>query len=175
MKKKLKNLAKDTAAAALLLLPTIGVLWFGLDMHLPVHAAEVNHIRNGLSQEWVEELSYYFSAEEEDALLGVAQAEAGNQGVIGQALVMRVVLNRTEDVRFPDSVMGVISEPGQFTTWTNGAIEGAVPTADTESALDLICTGWDESGGALYFDSNGVGFDWAEHLFDYGAHHFYYH
>lgn len=171
----LKKVVKETLGALFLMIPAIGVLWFGLDMHLPVRAAEKQRIRDGLSQEWIEESTYHFTECEKAWLLKTAVAEAGNQGTIGQALVMRVVLNRVEDGRFSPSIEGVITSPHQFATYSNGSIAAAIPNEDSYDALSLIEDGWDESQGALYFDSGGTGRGWAEHMFDYGAHHFYYH
>ena len=37
-------------------------------------------------------------------LMHVAEAEAGNQGVEGMALVMQVVLNRVKSPKFPNTI-----------------------------------------------------------------------
>lgn len=71
-------------------------------------------------------------------LLKTAQAEAGNQGITGQWLVMCVILNRVESEDFPDTVYGVISQPGQFSTFASGAIDKAEPTSDTHNALAYL-------------------------------------
>ena len=183
-KKLVKKIFQEIGGVLLLSVPAIGVLWFGLDMHLPVHAAEAHNIRQGVVtiqpcriRDGVdtEAQAYYFTNEETEWLLKTAMAEAGNQGTIGQALVMRVILNRVEDGRFSPSIEGVITAPHQFSTYSNGSIAEAIPNEDSYEALLLIESGWDESQGALYFDSDGTGFGWTEHIFDYGAHHFYYH
>lgn len=71
-------------------------------------------------------------------LLKTAQAEAGNQGMTGQWLVMCVILNRVESEDFPDTVYEVISQPGQFSTYASGAIDNAEPTSDTHEALAYL-------------------------------------
>lgn len=113
-----------------------------------------------------------FTEDEEWELLHIAQAEAGNQGVIGQALVMRVVLNRVEDGYWGDSIHEVLTYPNQFSTVRSGSWYRE-PNADSYEALELIRGGWDESQGALYFRTASGHFAWATYLFTYGNHNFY--
>lgn len=63
---------------------------------------------------WVERVSLDLSGADEYLLAKIAYAEAGNQDVVGQALVIRVVLNRVRSDEFPDSIPEVIFEEGQF-------------------------------------------------------------
>lgn len=110
------------------------------------------------------------------ALLKIAQAEAGNQGIEGMALVMEVVLNRTQKDGFPDTITGVIEEKGRFGTVTNGMYQKAEPSPEAHLALAMI-----ESGKP--FDTEIVGFEASangralEKYFDYvytvGDHDFY--
>lgn len=46
-----------------------------------------------------------FTYEESQLLMGIAQAEAGNQGPDGMWLVMSVVLNRVNNPEFPDNIL----------------------------------------------------------------------
>ena len=55
-----------------------------------------------------------FSYEDARLLMGIAQAEAGNQGSDGMWLVMSVVLNRVKSPEFPDSIKAVIYQESQF-------------------------------------------------------------
>ena len=103
--------------------------------------------------------------EDKRILMQIACAEAGNQGVIGQALIMRVVLNRQE--KHGGTIRGIIYAPFQF------YIEGMCPgNEDSYAALELILSGWDESQGALYFCATGYNYYGDEHLFKYGGHYF---
>ena len=43
--------------------------------------------------------------------------EAGNQSMEGQRAVVEVILNRVLSDKYPDTVEGVLSQSGQFTTW----------------------------------------------------------
>lgn len=58
--------------------------------------------------------------DEAQMLMRIASAEAGNQGIHGMYLVMRVVINRVLDDDFPDSIKGVIFQKGQFETISKG-------------------------------------------------------
>lgn len=82
-----------------------------------------------------------FLLEDAQLLMQVAQAEAGNQGITGQWLVMCVILNRVDSEEFPNTIEEVISQDGQFATYANGAIEKAEPTSDTHLALAYLESG----------------------------------
>lgn len=62
---------------------------------------------------------------EMELIAQLVQAEAGNQSLEGKRLVVDVVLNRVADPRFPDTVEGVIFQPGQFSVVKNGEFEKA--------------------------------------------------
>lgn len=47
------------------------------------------------------------------------QAEAGNQNIEGRRYVAAVIINRVDDPAFPDTVEGVLSQDGQFSTYKN--------------------------------------------------------
>lgn len=55
-----------------------------------------------------------FTYEEAQLLMGIAQAEAGNQGPDGMWLVMSVVLNRVNNPEFPNNIHDVIYAENQF-------------------------------------------------------------
>jgi len=55
-----------------------------------------------------------FTYEDAQLLMGIAQAEAGNQGSDGMWLVMSVVLNRVNTPGFPDTIREVIYEKSKF-------------------------------------------------------------
>lgn len=98
-----------------------------------------------------------FSDEESQMLLKLAMAEAEDQGVIGKALVIRVVKNRVDSEAFPNSIQDVIYEPKQFSPVWDGRYDEAVPDAECYEALEWVLNYWDGSAGALYFEA-----DWNE-------------
>lgn len=116
---------------------------------------------------------------EEDAemLMRLAMAEAEGESVEGKALVMLVVLNRVEAEAFPDTVEEVIFQKNQFSvTNAGGRYWTREPDESCQEALELVKQGWDESEGALYFESCN-GSSWhsrnLEFLFQAGNHRFY--
>lgn len=61
-------------------------------------------------------------------------AEAG-PNKLDQLMVGAVVLNRISDSRFPNTIIGILTAPGQYQSWRNGSIQGA----DTSSARFAAC------------------------------------
>ena len=95
----------------------------------------------------------FFTEEEEELLLKIGMAERGNAGCTECiALVMRTVLNRVEGPKFSSTIRGVIYAQDQFTPVADGTFDRAVPNERCREALDMICRGWDESQGALYYE-----------------------
>ena len=115
----------------------------------------------------------------EDAYLlaKIAMAEAEGEDVEGKALVILVVLNRVWSGKFPDSIPEVIFQDGQFSPVSNGRFDRVEPDRECYEALELIqLNKWDESQGALYFESDGKS-NWhrnnLQFLFQHGNHYFY--
>jgi len=61
-------------------------------------------------------------------LAGAVYFEARGEPLAGQLAVAEVIVNRTEDGRFPRSYCGVVAQPGQF-SFMRGANMPRVPTA----------------------------------------------
>ena len=77
-------------------------------------------------------------------------AEGRGESLEGQVAIGAVLLNRLRDRRFPNSLAGVIYEPGAFCTVRDGQIN-LTPNAKAVRAARLAAAGWDPTGGALYF------------------------
>lgn len=118
-----------------------------------------------------------WDAYESYLLAKIAMAEAESEDTEGKALVMLVVLNRVWSDGFPDSIEEVIFQTGQFSPVANGRFDSVEPDRDCWDALDLIMQDhWDESQGALYFESESASTwhrDNLEFLFRHGNHLFY--
>ena len=82
-------------------------------------------------------------------------AEAGNQTLKGQMAVGNVVLNRVESDLFPDTIVAVLSQRNQFSTWLGGRLANRVPTESCIIAAKLVMDGGvvEQTRGALFFDS----------------------
>ncbi len=88
--------------------------------------------------------------EEMDLLVRLISAEAPNEPFEGMVAVGAVVLNRVESPDFPDTVKGVIMQPGQFCPVDNGQIDRPV-LSDAEKAGERALSGEDPTDGAVYF------------------------
>ena len=88
--------------------------------------------------------------------------EARGEPYEGQVAVGAVILNRVKDSRFPNSISGVIYQPGAFTAVSDGQINAAISEGSTvyKAAQDAI-NGWDPtSGGVYYFNPNTATNKW---------------
>ena len=91
-----------------------------------------------------------FSSNDVDLLARIISAEARGEPYTGQVAVGAVILNRIENPSFPNTLAGVIYQPGAFTCVTDGQINAAVADSAYQAARDAI-NGWDPSGGAIYY------------------------
>lgn len=83
-------------------------------------------------------------------LARIISAESRGEPYIGQVAVGAVILNRVEHPSFPDSLSGVIYQPGAFTAITDGQFNEPVSDSAYNAAKDAL-NGWDPSGGAIYY------------------------
>lgn len=118
-----------------------------------------------------------WDADESEMLARIAMAEAEGEDVEGKALVILVVLNRVWSDKFPDSIEEVITQERQFTAYENGRYERLEPDEGCWDALGMVMYDhWDESRGALYFESESDS-TWHQEnlkgLFKHGKHIFY--
>ena len=85
-----------------------------------------------------------------DLLARLVNAEAGAESFKGKVAVASVILNRSEDKRFPKTIAGNIFQPHQFESVSNGLI-WQEPTRDSYKATEVAIKGWDPTYGAKYF------------------------
>lgn len=83
-------------------------------------------------------------------LARIISAEARGEPYTGQVAVGAVVLNRVEHPSFPDSVSGVVYQPGAFTAITDGQINEPIAESAYRAAKEAL-NGSDPSGGAIYY------------------------
>lgn len=76
--------------------------------------------------------------------------EARGEPFEGQIAVGAVVLNRVRHPAFPDTILGVLTQPGQF-PFTLDQLERTRPDPWAYAAADRALAGEDPTGGALYF------------------------
>lgn len=83
-------------------------------------------------------------------LARLINGEARGEPYEGQVAVGAVVLNRTRNSKFPNTVAGVIYQPGAFTAIVDGQINAQIKQSSINAARDAL-NGWDPSGGAIYY------------------------
>lgn len=78
--------------------------------------------------------------------------EARGEPYEGQVAVGAVILNRVKAPNFPNTISGVIYQPGAFTAVSDGQINVALEDESTvvKAARDAL-NGWDPTGGAIYY------------------------
>ena len=85
------------------------------------------------------------------ALLARAiSAEARGEPYSGQVAVGAVILNRVEHPSFPNTIAGVVYQPGAFTCMVDGQFNEPVADSAYRAAQDAL-NGADPSGGAIYY------------------------
>ena len=94
--------------------------------------------------------------------------EARGEPYEGQVAVGAVILNRVKDSRFPNTIAGVIYQPGAFTAVADGQINVPIDESSTvvKAARDAL-NGWDPTEGAVYYfnpDTATNGWIWSRPL-----------
>lgn len=78
--------------------------------------------------------------------------EARGEPYEGQVAVGAVILNRVKDSSFPNTISGVIYQPGAFTAVADGQINVPISEGSTvyKAARDAM-NGWDPTNGCIYY------------------------
>ncbi|MBE7092230.1 MAG: spore cortex-lytic enzyme [Clostridiales bacterium] len=76
--------------------------------------------------------------------------EARGEVYLGKVAVGAVILNRVKDANFPNSVAGVIYQPGAFDAVSDGQINLTPDEECIRAARDAF-GGWDPTNGCLYY------------------------
>ena len=85
-----------------------------------------------------------------DLLARVISAEARGEPYSGQVAVGAVILNRVEHPSFPNTIAGVVYQPGAFTCMVDGQFNEPVAESAVRAAQEAL-NGSDPSGGAIYY------------------------
>lgn len=124
--------------------------------------------------EEIPEAKYEFSKDDAYLLAKIAMAEAEGLSTKGKAFVVLCVLNRVESDYFPNSIKDVIFEYSygcyQFSPIGDGRWNAVEPDESCYEAVEMVANGWDESQGALYFETQTDRSTWhsrnLKYLFD---------
>ena len=91
-----------------------------------------------------------YSSNDVYLLARIIAAEARGESYTGQVAVGAVVLNRVQHSSFPDSIAGVVYQPGAFSAVRDSNWNVAPNDSAKKAARDAI-NGWDPTGGAIYY------------------------
>ncbi len=83
-------------------------------------------------------------------LAKMISAEARGEPYVGQVAVGAVILNRVKHPSFPNTIAGVLYQPGAFTALADGQFN-LEPEEECRRAARDAMNGWDPSGGAIYY------------------------
>lgn len=157
------------------------VLWGGILLSLAIVSPITTHAKIKTHEESYtiypgHEKTIELSYEDANKLMKIAKAEAGNQGIKGQLLVMRVVWNRVKSPNFPDTVEGVLSQKSQFESYSNGSYQKAEPDTDTHLALAEFEKNNDPDTEIIGFETvvnKGALLKYFDYAYTFGDHDFY--
>lgn len=80
----------------------------------------------------------------------IISAEARGEPYSGQVAIGAVILNRVEHPSFPNTIVGVIYQPGAFSCLDDGQVNQPVADSAVRAAKEAL-GGADPSGGAIYY------------------------
>lgn len=85
------------------------------------------------------------SEQDINLMANAVNGEARGEPYVGQVAVAAVILNRVKNPSFPNTVSGVIFQPGAFTAVADGQI-WLTPSESTKKAVKDALSGWDPTG-----------------------------
>ena len=92
------------------------------------------------------------SAYDLELLARIAWREARGEKSVGMRMVIEVVLNRVLSSQFPDTVYGVLYQPGQFSQGEGvPSLEEIVPTQAQYDAVSLVLSDTPITDADVYF------------------------
>lgn len=90
------------------------------------------------------------SANDLKLMANAVYGESRGEPYEGQVAVAAVILNRVRASEFPNTVSGVIFQPGAFTAVADGQIY-LTPNETAAKAVKDALSGWDPTDGCLYY------------------------
>lgn len=90
------------------------------------------------------------SANDLKLMANAVYGESRGEPYIGQVAVAAVILNRVKSPSFPNTVSGVIFQPGAFTAVADGQI-WLTPNENAKKAVQDALNGMDPTGGCIYY------------------------
>lgn len=107
-------------------------------------------VQKGAGQTASPQVPAKYSGDDIQLMANAVYGEARGEPYEGQVAVAAVILNRVEHPDFPDTVGGVIFQPGAFTAVDDGQIWLTPNERAKEAVIDAI-NGWDPSENSIYY------------------------
>lgn len=111
--------------------------------------------QNAANGAWRDISQVTFSEGDRKLIANLIYCEAGAEPYDGQLAVGSVIINRVLSAQFPDNVVGVVYQNGQFSPVRSGRLELALAadraTADCYKAADEAMSGKTNVGTCVYF------------------------
>ncbi|HZG60301.1 MAG TPA: spore cortex-lytic enzyme [Anoxybacillus sp.] len=129
----------------------------------PLSQQAKNKAKNTTRKTTADNVPKGFSRNDIQLMANAVYGEARGEPYIGQVAVAAVILNRLNHSSFPNTVAGVIFQPGAFTAVADGQIWLTPNETARKAVLDAI-NGWDPSEGAIYYfnpDTATSGWIWS--------------
>ena len=127
------------------------VVWFQRKNGLKVDGAVGESTAAALGITLTGSVSAASYNESETYLLGrLVHGEARGEPYVGKVAVAAVVLNRVRSSAFPNSISGVIYQPGAFSVISDGQISLS-PDAEALRAAKDALAGADPTGGCVFY------------------------
>ncbi|MBS4173297.1 spore cortex-lytic enzyme [Bacillus sp. FJAT-49736] len=114
------------------------------------NSAQKNNASNNTSNVTASNVPNGYSQNDIRLMSNAVYGESRGEPYEGQVAVAAVILNRVGSPSFPNTVSGVIFQPGAFTAVADGQI-WLTPNKMAEKAVMDAINGWDPTGNALYY------------------------
>lgn len=138
------------------------------DSELSVQPKEM--IIHQYTEEEMQEQQYFDSLE---MLAICVEAEAGNQDLIGKRLVVDVILNRVDSDEFPNDIESVITQPYQFSSYSDGHMDAVYePSEETFRAVQMELE--NRTDDKILFFTEGKYNPYCTPAYQHGDHYFGY-
>lgn len=108
--------------------------------------------------------------DEVELLALVTMAEAEGESEYGKRLVIDTILNRVDSKHFPDTIYGVIYQPNQFTSMTNGRVDRCTVTDEVRQLVREEMES--RTNSEVIFFRTGHYSPYGTPLFQVGSHYF---
>ncbi|TDG00255.1 spore cortex-lytic enzyme [Paenibacillus piri] len=99
---------------------------------------------------WAALKKYSLNRAELDIMARAIYSEARGESYEGQVAVGAVIMNRIQSDKFPNTIEGVVFQPGAFTAVDDGQF-WMTPDATAYKAAQDAVRGWDPTYGSLYY------------------------